>query len=68
MSKELSEAELELEVMGAMSRVEESEAASASVSRRSSIDFYRRVAEECSDRAATIQGELGAEESEEDEC
>lgn len=66
--KKLSEAELELEVMAAMSRVEESEAANAGVSRQSSIDFYRRVAEECSDRATVIQGELDAEGEGEAEC
>lgn len=60
--KELTESELERAVMDAMSQVDESEAASASVSRETSVDYYRRVASECNDRAATIESEM-AEDS-----
>lgn len=68
MSKELSEAELELAVMDAVSRVDESEAATPRVSRRSSYEFYKRLSEECSDRAAAIRSEMEDDDTEEDEC
>lgn len=76
--KVLSESELEREVMDAMSRVDESLAASAAVSRETSADYYRRIASECSDRATTIESEMnedsayehpnGEDSEEEAEC
>lgn len=68
MSKTMSEQELSLAVMDAVGHLDECEAASSKVSRQTSYDFYRRVAEECSDRAATIRDEMESEETEEDEC
>lgn len=76
----LSEDELEREVSDAISRIDESEAASSRVSRQTSADFYRRVASECNDRATTIESEMSEdsayespadlqdEDSEEDEA